>query len=484
MKTMQTQRRAYFTALSSIIVSLSLGACTAVGPDYHLPKEAVINRNEVNQTLVASKEKMFSNQDLPADWWRLYQDPVLNGLIEKAFVANADLRIAAANLRASRAVVADNEHEKTPKLGTSVAPGYGRPSAVEMGLPITLPDSGNYDIGLKMSYQVDLFGKIARAIESAKADDEVVVAAFDMVKITVAADTARAYSELCAAGQQMNVQQTSLALQERYTQSLADRIRIGRGMALDMSHAKANLAQIKSMLPSLQAQQQVARYRLAALLGEAPGSAATEEIHCEQVPRVTNVIPVGDGQQLMRRRPDIRRAERNLASATAKIGVATADLYPQIQFGASIGSTGLLPGFGDAGAFRWEVGPLISWSFPATSSAHIKIAYATAGTEAALARFDATVLAALKETDSALTVYARELDKHQQLESMHEQNKLSASQAERLFKFGRIDYFAMLDARRALITADNALAASDAVLAGDQINLFLALGGGWQPPTK
>jgi len=484
MNTHQTQGHTPLSLIAGIIVSLSISACTTVGPDYHVPKEAMINHDEVQQPLVASQEKAFSQQDLPADWWRLLQDPVLDTLIEKAFTANADLRVAAANLRASLAVVAENEHEKKPKMGASVAPGYGRPSAVEMGLPITLPDSGNYDMGLKMSYQVDLFGKIARAIEAAKADDEAVAATYDAVKITVAADTARAYTDLCAAGQQMNVQQAALALQERYTQSLSDRIRIGRGTALDMSHAQAQLAQIRSLLPALKAQQQVARYRLAALLGEAPGSATTEELRCDQVPRVTSVIPVGNGQQLMQRRPDIRRAERSLASATAKIGVATADLYPQIQFGASVGSTGLLPGFGDAGAFRWEVGPLVSWSFPATSNAHIKIAYATAGSEAALARFDATVLGALKEADSALTVYARELDKHQQLSLMRDQNKLSASQAERLFRFGRIDFFAMLDAKRAVISADNALAASDAMLASDQISLFLALGGGWQTATK
>jgi len=472
------------SGISSVALSLCLCACSAVGPDYHLPQEALINRPEVNSELVGAKEKVYSNADLPSHWWQLYQDPVLDGLIKKALIANADLRVAAANLKASHAIVANTEHEKVPQFGASVAPGYGRPSAVEMGLPVTLPDSGNYDMGLKMSYQVDLFGKIARAIESAKADDEVLAAAYDIVKITVAADTARAYSDLCSAGQQMKVQQTSIALQERYTISLADRIRIGRGTALDMSHAQAQLAQIKSQLPSLEAQEHVARYRLAALLGEAPGAATTEAIRCEQVPQVTSVIPVGNGQDLMRRRPDIRKAERNLASATAKIGIATADLYPQIQFGGSIGSTGLLPGFGNGDAFRWEVGPLVSWSFPATSSAHIKIAYAKAGSEAALARFDATVLSALKETDSALSIYARELDKHQELSKMREQTSLSSAQAERLFKFGRIDFLAMLDAKRAVINANSALAASDAALANDQVNLFLALGGGWEVQEK
>ena len=466
------------TIYCAIITALT--ACNAVGPNYHLPPQAVINRPEINAQFVAAEKGTESNKDLPVHWWHLYQDDVLNNLIEKAFVANADLRVAAANLRASRAIVADVEHEKIPKAGTSIAPGYGRPSAVEMGLPMTLPDSGNYDIGIKMSYQVDLFGKIARAIESAKADDEATAAAYDMVKITVAADTAHAYADLCAAGQQMQVQQAAIDLQERYTKSLADRIRIGRGTALDMSRSTALLAQIKSQRPSLQAQQQVARYRLAALLGEAPGSPTTEHISCNKVPQVATLIPVGNGQQLMQRRPDIRKAERSLASATAKIGVATADLYPQIQFGGSIGSTGLLPGFGNGDAFRWEVGPLISWSFPATSSAHIKIAYAEAGSDAALAKFDATVLAALKEADSALTVYARELDKHQSLATMREQNALSVKQAERLFQFGRIDFFSLLDARRALVNADNAMAASDAALANDQVNLFLSLGGGWE----
>jgi outer membrane protein TolC len=195
---------------------------------------------------------------------------------------------------------------------------------------------------------------------------------------------------------------------------------------------------------------------------------------------VTAAIPVGNGAALLRRRPDIRQAERTLAGATARIGVATADLYPSINLGLSAGSLGLTSGFGDANTWHYALGPLIRWSLPATSSARTHIAQAEANTAGSLARFDSVVLNALRETESALTVYARELDRNASLKASRDQNALASRQADKLYKFGRADFLTKLDADRALAVAESAVAGSDAQLAADQVNLFLALGGGWE----
>jgi outer membrane protein TolC len=169
-----------------------------------------------------------------------------------------------------------------------------------------------------------------------------------------------------------------------------------------------------------------------------------------------------------------------LAGATARIGVATAELYPSINLGMSAGSLGMIPGVGDANTWHYSLGPLISWNLPATSSARTHIAQAEANTAGSLARFDSVVLNALRETESALTVYARELDRNAALKASRDQGALASEQAGKLYKFGRTDFLTKLDADRALAVAESAVAASDAQLAADQVNLFLALGGGWE----
>jgi outer membrane protein TolC len=195
---------------------------------------------------------------------------------------------------------------------------------------------------------------------------------------------------------------------------------------------------------------------------------------------VTSVIPIGDGAALLRRRPDVRQAERQLAAATARIGVATAELYPNISLGASFGSVGLMSQFNDANTWKFSVGPLIQWSLPSTSTARVHIREARIGTDMQLARFDGVVLNALRETESALTIYARELDRNAALRGARDQSALAARQSARLYQYGRTDFLSQLDADRTLATAETALAVSDAQLASDQVQLFLALGGGWE----
>ena len=205
---------------------------------------------------------------------------------------------------------------------------------------------------------------------------------------------------------------------------------------------------------------------------------------CEAIPTINRPLPIGDGMALIRRRPDIRAAERNLAAATARIGVATADLYPSVSLGASLGATSRnVSGLFDSSGFRFSVGPLISWTFPNRQVARAQIAESDAAARGALATFDGSVLSALGEAETALNIYARDLDENAKLKVARDESRNAAALQARLTRGGLGSGLEQLDTERSLATAEAALAASDATIAADRVRLFLALGGGWESPT-
>ncbi|MBK4737229.1 efflux transporter outer membrane subunit [Noviherbaspirillum pedocola] len=463
---------------ASVIAALT--ACTTVGPNYKVPDQAVVKRSDAAADFASAQAAAFSRQPLPPQWWKLYQDPELDRLIEKALGANADLRVAAANLSRSRSTLAATEAIENPALSVSASPGYGRPSAEALGIPVPIPNTWLYDVGATVSYEVDLFGKMKRVIQAAEADSESAEAAYDLARVNVAAGTARAYADACTSAARIRVAEHSVALQKEFVDVNERRIRAGRGTALDRSRATAQLEQLRAALPPLQAAQRIALQRLAVLTGETPNQLPQAAATCAAMPRLSAPVPVGDGAALLRRRPDIRQAERSLAGSVARVGVATADLYPNIGLGLQLGSTGILSEFGAANATRFTLGPLISWSIPINGVARNRVAAAQAGSEAALAHFDSVVLNALRETESALTAYARELDRNADLKAARDQSALAARQSDELYRYGRTDFLSALDARRTLAVAESTLAASDAQLVADQMTLFLALGGGWE----
>jgi NodT family efflux transporter outer membrane factor (OMF) lipoprotein len=469
---MHSTRTRAAKALTLSLMAAALAACTTVGPDYKVPEQAVVKRAAANAPFMGAAEKTFTSDPLPADWWHLYQDPLLDKLVAKAFSANADLRVAAANLQRAHAVLEEVEEKKRPEVEMAVAPMYGRLAGASIGLPEQLPRTGIYDGDIKVAYQLDMFGRIHRAIEAAEADQEAAQAASDLAHVMVAADTTRAYADACSAGYQLKVAQQSVDLQQKFVKLTAERIQRGRGIAIENSRAMAQFDQLRANLPPLMARQRTALYRLAVLTGEVPSQFPAEVAQCATPPRVASAVPVGDGAALLRRRPDVRQAERQLA--------ATAELYPNISLGASFGGVGFMDDFGKANTWKFSLGPLISWNLPSTSSARVHIAQANASTAGALARFDAVVLNALRETESALTVYARELDRNAALRAARDQSALAARQTAKLYQFGRTDFLAALDADRTLAVSEGMLAASDAQLAADQAQLFLALGGGWE----
>lgn len=329
-----------------------------------------------------------------------------------------------------------------------------------------------------VSYQFDLFGKLQRGAEAAHADTQVAQAAIDLARVSVAAQVAGSYVEICHANHELQVAEHSLQLQQHSRQITQRLIAAGRGTPPDLARATAQVAMLEASLPPLRARRQAAGYQLAALLGKTPGEVPAGVDSCAHAPALQQPIPIGDGRALLARRPDVRQAERRLAAATARIGVATAELYPDIRLGGSIGATGLLADFGEPATHAWSFGPLISWTLP-SSGARARVRATEAGADAALAQFDNTVLQALREVQTTLSRYAQDLDCLHLLEQAQQQAELASAQNRRLYQGGRTPYLSSLDAERTLATADMTLATAQAQVSQDQIQLFLALGGGW-----
>ncbi|RDE06417.1 efflux transporter outer membrane subunit [Sphingomonas aracearum] len=467
--------------VSPALLLALLAGCTTVGPSYQRPAAAIAERPSATGAFVGGNAAPFTPAPLPDRWWKLYSDPVLDRLIKDAVAHNTDLRVASANIARASAALDLAEDARRPQTQIEAAPGYAQRSAEEEMLPgAALPPAFVYSARAGISYQVDLAGQIKRAVEAANADVAATQAAYDATKVTVVADTTRAYLDACAAGREVGVARRALALQSRMTGMTQRLIRAGRGISLDAIRSRAQEEQVRATLPTLLGARQVALFRLATLTGHPPAEFDRTVAACAQEPHLDRAIPIGDGAALLRRRPDVRRAELELHAATARIGVAEADLYPRITLGASAGSVGLLRNALDSDTYKFSLGPLISWQFSNRARVRARIASAQAEADAAYARFDGAVLGALRETESALTIYARDLDRRAALGAARDQAARAASDAERLFRAGRTGFLSVLDAQRTLIGTEQTLAAADSRLAADQVQLFLALGGGWQ----
>lgn len=464
------------------VALLCLAACRTVGPDYALPADAVFNRPQANAAFLDTGSAQIAAAALPERWWSLYRDPVLDGLVAQALRDNVELKAAAAHLRRAAAVYEQAldaggfEYEAEAKVSRAQL------SAESFLLEHELPPINLADGRFAVSYQLDLFGTLKRGAEAARADEQAVAAARDLARISVVAAVADNYLAICHANHALQVATQSLQLQQRGRVVTQRLIAAGRGTAPDLARATAQVALLEAALPPLQARRQAAAHALAALLGQTPGQLPAAAMDCAAAPVLAQPLPVGDGRALLARRPDVRQAERRLAAATARVGIAIGELYPDIRLGGSAGAAGLLEDFGHPLTRQWSLGPLVSWTLPSSGS-RARIRASAAGAAAALADFDHAVLQALRETQTALDAYAQDLRRLQALQVAQQQAALAATQNRRLYQGGRTPYLSSLDADRSLAQAEATLAAAQAQVSRDQVHLFLALGGGWDAPV-
>ena len=453
---------------------LALAACAAVGPDHVAPAPPVTAEGK----FVGSSFAAVSEASVDSDWWRLYDDRVLDGLVRQALAANRDIAVATANLAAARASLRGARSDRLPQTGVGGSAEYGRPTGLERA-----PGQGQdwaLSTGFDVAYEVDLFGRVRRGVEAARADVGAAEAARNTIRVAVAAETARAYGDILSTSRRLEVAKRTVSLLEE-TVRLADRrFQAGRTSRLDVVRVSALRDQQRARIPELEAQLEAAAFRLATLTGRTPAERPVTGTQ-DGLLRLSQPIPVGDGRMLLARRPDVREAERRLASSTARIGVATADLYPRINLGGSVAATAASVGsLLSGGAIGWLLGPLISWSFPNQEAVRARIVGAEAQAQADLARFDKAVLTALEETETALSRYANEIERRAALQSAREEAEAAARITRAQLREGRADSLAVLDAERTLAETEADLAEADARLINAQIDLFRALGGGWQ----
>jgi len=456
-----------------------LTGCAQVGPDYSPPPLPAGLEEKASLPFDSVTEAGISANTPPDHWWQLYDDPRLNELVHQALQINADLRVAAANLDKAAAVL--REAGAAHGVQTTLSAGYSRGQESAQGI---LPSQGTHglvNVGLGISYDLDVAGRIRHSIEAAQADAQGQAAAYDLARAAVAGNVVAAYTEACAAGAQLLVADHSVTLQRQSLALTRRSAEAGLVGPMEVTRSRTLLAQLQAALPPLEAERKTALYLLSTLTGHAPTDIPAHADHCNTIPQLRQPIPVGDGAALIRRRPDIREAERALSAATARIGVEVAGLYPSVTLGASLG-TSALDGSSpfSQSAFHYSIGPLISWTMPNRSVARARIDQAGASARAALAAFDASVLTALREAQTALTIYARHLEETNRLLEARNSARQTVTLQRKLGLGGTVSPLDVLDAERTLAQAEGALSASEATLAKDRVHIFMALGGGWE----
>ncbi|MBQ1561800.1 TolC family protein [Caulobacter sp.] len=398
---------------------------------------------------------------VPDDWWRLYDDPVLDGLVRSALAANADLRVAYANLDGARAALRQARATRLPQTTIESALGVDNPASqpsASGNVPTT-----DYDIAATASWDLDLFGRLRSAVTAAGADAEAQAAVVDGLRVAVVADTVLAYVDLCGSTRAIATAREVAAAQDRSVALVREQFRAGEVSPLEVSQVATIAAATRGAIAPFEAQRANALYRLATLQGRPPGEARGYRLACTAAPRLRTAAPVGDGTALLLRRPDVREAERRLAAAAARIGVARADLYPRVNLG---GAFGLL-----SGGISAAVTPLVSWAFPNQ---------ARATERAALAGWDVAVLQALREVETALAAYDAETRRNRDLATASREAQAYARRAGARVRLGDAPGLLQVDAQRATASATLQQVQSDLAVSQNEVALFRALGGGWR----
>ncbi|HKT85781.1 MAG TPA: TolC family protein [Novosphingobium sp.] len=459
----------------ALFCATSLAACAA-GPDYVAPTPPPA----AEAPFVGSNSPEVSTAAPDDNWWRLYDDAVLNGLVADALAANTDVRVAVARIERARANLRASRSDALPQTSIDGSATYGRVPESQ-AMPGTERERRTVDGEFAVSYELDLFGRVKRGIEASRADFQAAREDADAVRVTVVADTVRAYVDATSSAEQLSVAQRTVDLLDRSVRITNARFERGLNQRLDVIRVSQLREQQAASIPTLQAARDAALFRLATLTGRTPQDLPEAVRRRTTTPDVGQPIPIGDGRTLLARRPDVHAAERRLAADTARIGVATADLYPRITLGGSIGTTavGATDVFG-GGPLRWLLGPMISWAFPNQEAIRARIGGARADAQADLAAFDGTVLRALEETETALSAYRNALLRKARLASARDAADRAARVSIARQSRGQIDALEVLDAQRTLAQAEADHAAATRQVALAQVDLFRALGGTWQ----
>ncbi len=469
-------------ALSLLLFVLT--SCT-VGPDYQPPKldvPAQFTRSVLGGAAPSAPADL-------ARWWTSLGDPVLDRLIEQALATSPDPKIAAARVREARAGRTAADAALWPTLGShAIYTRERRSEGTPFGaIPIISPEDGLFDLGFDASWEIDLFGGNRRAAEAAAADLDASEEALRDVRVTLLSEVARDYVGLRALEQRLAIAQQNIEAQSHALDLTSDRLRAGLSSELDVSQAKSLLASTQAQVPALESGIHQTIHRLGVLVGVAPTALADELGTPAPIPAAANPdevaqrIPVGLPADLLRRRPDVRRAERQVAAATARIGVATADLFPKLSL---TGVGGLqatdVSDFFNITSRAFSVGPAVRWPIFEAGRIRASIEARDAQQEAALETYRKAVLQSLADVEDALVAYGKDRDRHRSLAEAAQASARAETLARSLYTSGLGSFYPVLDAQRSRYADEDALVESERASVLDLIALYKALGGGWE----
>jgi multidrug efflux system outer membrane protein len=461
---------------SWLLASALLTAC-AVGPDYHAPE---IDTSPASFVYAGTGE--FSGREVERNWWNQFQDSELSALVERTLAHNRDLKAAEANLQEARALYLQAGLDLLPTVTSRAGYTEQKRSVGALNNRAFVPrELKLYSVGFDASWEIDLFGRVRRNVESRDAEVEAQAAELRDLAVSVVAEVARNYFTLRGLQNQLDVARKNAENQAATLKLTEVRLEAGRGTELDTSRAKAQLDTTLATVPPIESAVLQTIHRLGVLTGRPP-TALTDELTVPMaLPKAPEVIAIGNPAELLRRRPDIRVAERGLASATAQIGVATADLFPRVTFVGSVALEGrTLGALAGAGGESYSVGPRITWAAFDLGRVYARIKAADARAEAGLARYEQTVLTALEETENALVEYNRARQERALLAEAAQASQRAYELAHLRFDEGLADFLTVLDTESRLLEDQQRLAASETRTATALVAVYKALGGGWE----
>ena len=482
---------------ASVVAAAAMLTACAIGPDYvrpETPVKADFHAREAavyaaGQPLAAGvNEKPEVSPALApgaAEFWRGFNDPLLTRLVEQALAANTDLRVAVARVDRARAITRQSRLDLFPTVAAEAGYAKSRASADQApGVPREQRDSELGSVSADAFWELDLFGRVRRGVESQRAEAEAAAADLQALQVSIAAEVARTYFELRGEQEQLRIAQRNADNQRDTVKLTQARLDAGRGTELDTSRARAQLEFTLSRVPALETAVAASAHRLAVLNGREPAALLSELEKPEPMPALPQDVAVGTPAELLRRRPDLQAAERRLESATARVGIATADLFPRLTFNGAIG--GAASNLGDIFTRDGETygfGPRLSWAFLDLGRVRARIAATDADAQGALAAYEGAVLRALEESENALTGYARAQREGAHLGDSAAASERAAQLARLRFEGGAADFLQVLDAERSLLDAQDRLAQNHIRAATTLVAVYKAVAGGWPERT-
>jgi multidrug efflux system outer membrane protein len=457
--------------VAALSAALILAGCASVGPDYHAAK---ITAPQL-QGLDAAQE---NNAPFQAAWWKQFNDPTLDALIQRAASNNLDLHIAVARLHESRAQLSGARSDQVPTIDTDV--NYARSRGQQPGFSDQRTTVTSYQAGFDASWELDLFGGVRRSVEAAGADLGASEAELQHAQVTLLAEVARNYFELRGNQLRLDIARRNIDNQRQTVHLTEVRQQLGAGSEQDVASARAQLSSVQAQLPLLQTQASASAFRLAVLLGERPG-----ELDIDLSPKTFQPIaislPIGDAGDVLARRPDVRVAERAYAAATARIGVAKADFFPHLSLGGFLGFlAGRSNDFGNPSTRAWSLTPSISWSGLNIQRVRANLHVSEARADAAQANYEQAMLLAIEDIDNAVTDFNQQRVRVDHLIEQSTHSKRAADLARVRYQEGETGFLELLDAERTQLAAEDDLAQAEAGINTRAVALYKALGGGWQ----